>query len=84
MRVKANAARIIVVAVAAIVTVMFVTGIADDRAPPGSGGRVPVTDTGTNDSLEQPPATIPGSRSGPTQRFRFAAVSRCLRRRRGH
>jgi hypothetical protein len=52
MRVPANAARIIIVvlAVAAIVTVMLVTGLADDKAPAGSGGRVPVTDTGTNDS----------------------------------
>jgi hypothetical protein len=48
----ANTARIIivVVAVAAIVIVMFVTGLADDKAPPGSGGRVLVTDTATNDS----------------------------------
>ena len=47
-----NTARIImvVVAVAAKVVVMFVTGLADDKAPPGSGGRVPVTHTGTNDS----------------------------------
>jgi hypothetical protein len=52
MRVPANTARIIivVVAVAAIVIVIFVTGLADDKAPPGSGGRVPVTNTGTNDS----------------------------------
>jgi hypothetical protein len=41
---------IVVVAVAAIVTVIFVTGLADDRAPAGSGGRVPVTHTSTNDS----------------------------------
>ena len=41
---------IFVVAIAAIVIVMFVTGLADDKAPPGSGGRVPVTHTGTNDS----------------------------------
>jgi hypothetical protein len=48
----ANTARIIivVVAVAVIVVVMVVTGLADDKAPPGSGGRVPVTDTATNDS----------------------------------
>jgi hypothetical protein len=48
----ANTVRIIIVvaAVAAIVIVVFVTGLADDQAPPGSGGRVPVTDTGTNDS----------------------------------
>ena len=48
MGMRANTLRIIifVVAVAAVVIVMFVTGWADDRAPPGSGGRVPVTDTG--------------------------------------
>jgi hypothetical protein len=52
MQVPANTARIIVVvaAVAAIVILMFVTGLADDNAPPGSGGRVPVTHTGTDDS----------------------------------
>jgi hypothetical protein len=52
MRVPANTVRIIivVVAVAAIVTVLLVTGLADDKAPPGSGGRMPVTDTATNDS----------------------------------
>jgi hypothetical protein len=51
MGVPANTARIIivVVAVAAVVIVMFVTGWADDKAPPGSGGRVPVTDTDAND-----------------------------------
>jgi putative effector of murein hydrolase LrgA (UPF0299 family) len=49
--VPANTARIIifVVAVAATVIVMFVSGWADDKAPSGSGGRVPVTDTGAND-----------------------------------
>jgi hypothetical protein len=41
---------IVVVAVAAIVTAMFVTGLADDRAPAGSGGRVPVTHTSTDNS----------------------------------
>jgi hypothetical protein len=53
MRVPANTARLImfVVAVAAVVIVIFVTGLADDKAPPGSGGRVPVTHTGTSDSL---------------------------------
>jgi hypothetical protein len=47
MRVPANAARIIifVVAVAASVIVMFVTGWADDKAPPGSKGRATVTYT---------------------------------------
>jgi hypothetical protein len=51
MHVPANTVRIIivVVAVAAVVIVMFVTGLADDKAPPGSGGRVPVTHTGTDD-----------------------------------
>jgi hypothetical protein len=52
MHVPANTVRIIivVVAVAAVVIVMLVTGLADNKAPPGSGGRVPVTDTATNDS----------------------------------
>ena len=51
MHVLANTARIlVVVAVAAIVILMFATGLADDKAPPGSGGRVPVTHTGTDDS----------------------------------
>jgi hypothetical protein len=52
MHVPANTIRIIivVVAVAAIVTVILVTGLADDKAPAGSGGRVPVTHTATNDS----------------------------------
>lgn len=47
MRVPANATRIIifVVAVAPIVIVMFVTGWADDKAPPGSKGRATVTYT---------------------------------------
>jgi hypothetical protein len=38
----------VVVAVAAIVIVIF-TGLVDDKAPTGSGGRVPVTHTGTHD-----------------------------------
>jgi hypothetical protein len=52
MHIPANTARIIivVVAVAAVVILIFATGLADDKAPPGSGGRVPVTDTGTDDS----------------------------------
>jgi hypothetical protein len=51
MHVAANTARIVVVvAVAALVILIFVTGLADDKAPPGSGGRMPVTETGTNDS----------------------------------
>jgi hypothetical protein len=51
MRVPANTVPIIivVVAVAAIVTVMLVTGLADDKAPAGTGGRMLVTDTATND-----------------------------------
>jgi hypothetical protein len=51
MRVPARPARIViifVVAVAAIVIAMFVTGWADDKAPSGSQGRVPVTDSGTD------------------------------------
>jgi hypothetical protein len=49
---KANTTRLIVFlcAVAAAVILMFVTGWADDKAPPGSQGRVPVTDTTPNDS----------------------------------
>jgi hypothetical protein len=35
--------------VAAIVVVMLATGSADDKAPPGSQGRVPVTFTGPAD-----------------------------------
>jgi hypothetical protein len=52
MRMPANTVRIIIVvaAVVAIAIVIFATGLADDQAPPGSGGRVPVTHTGTNDS----------------------------------
>ena len=48
---RANTVRIIivVVAVAAIVILMFATGLADDRAPAGSGGRMPVTHTATGD-----------------------------------
>jgi hypothetical protein len=38
---------IFLVAVAAVVAVMFVTGWADDKAPPGSQGRVPVSDMTT-------------------------------------
>jgi hypothetical protein len=41
---------ILIVAVAAIALVMFVTGWADDKAPPGSGGRVPVPVTSTNNA----------------------------------
>ena len=51
MHIPANTALIIVVvAIAAIVILMLATGLADDKAPPGSGGRVPVTHTDTNDS----------------------------------
>jgi hypothetical protein len=51
MHVPANTVRIIivVVAVAAVVIVMLVTGLADNKAPPGSAGRA-VTHTGTDDS----------------------------------
>ena len=52
MPVPANTVPIIIVvfAVAAIVTAMLVTGLADDKAPAGTGGRILVTDTATNDS----------------------------------
>jgi putative effector of murein hydrolase LrgA (UPF0299 family) len=48
---SANVARVVilVVVVAAIVVVMLVTGWADDRARPGSTGRVPVTQSGTGE-----------------------------------
>ena len=38
------------VVVAAIVALAFVTGWADDRAPAGSKGRVPVTRPATDDT----------------------------------
>jgi hypothetical protein len=41
---------ILLLAVGAIVAVMFVTGWADDRAKPGSGGRVPVPTATPDDS----------------------------------
>jgi hypothetical protein len=49
---RPNFARVIafLVAVAAVVIIMFVTGWADDKAPPGSQGRVPVGDMTYNDS----------------------------------
>jgi hypothetical protein len=52
MRAPGHIARIVifVVAVAAIAIVIFATGSADDKAPPGSGGRVPVTSPGGSDS----------------------------------
>jgi hypothetical protein len=45
-----NSVRIIVfvLAVAAVVILVFVTGWADDKAQPGSTGRVKVTRTDTN------------------------------------
>jgi hypothetical protein len=41
MRMESNivAVLILLAAIAAIVLVMFLTGWADDKAPPGSGGR---------------------------------------------
>jgi hypothetical protein len=36
-----------ILALAAVVLVMLVTGWADDKAPPGSRGRVPVSQTAT-------------------------------------
>jgi hypothetical protein len=51
MRMESNiAARLILLAaIAAIILGMFVTGWADDKAPPGSGGRGgPVSVTATN------------------------------------
>jgi hypothetical protein len=52
MRLPTNTARVIIfaVAVAAIVVVMLVTGSADDKASPGSAGRVPVTYPSGNDA----------------------------------
>jgi hypothetical protein len=49
---RSNTARIIsfLVAVAAVVILMFVAGWADDKAAPGSQGRVPVGDMTYNDS----------------------------------
>jgi hypothetical protein len=49
--IRTNTARFIIflVAVGAVVVVMLVTGSADDKAEPGSSGRVPVT-TATPDS----------------------------------
>jgi hypothetical protein len=41
---------VVVVAVAAIVILVFVTGWADDRAQPGSTGRVQVTQPAANAS----------------------------------
>jgi hypothetical protein len=52
MRPPANSTRVIIfaVAVAAVVIVLLVSGSADDKASPGSGGRVPVTFPSADDS----------------------------------
>lgn len=44
MRALSQTARILILlaAVAAVVAVLLITGSADDKAEPGSGGRVPV------------------------------------------
>jgi hypothetical protein len=49
MRIGSNiGAALMVIAVIAVVVVMFATGWADDKAPPGSGGRGgPVSVTST-------------------------------------
>jgi hypothetical protein len=51
MHPPAHITRVIIfaVAVAAVVIVLLVTGSADDKASPGSGGRVPVTATPADD-----------------------------------
>jgi hypothetical protein len=51
MRLPSNITRAITfaVAVASVVVVLVLTGGADDKAEPGSGGRVPVTATGADD-----------------------------------
>jgi hypothetical protein len=51
MHLPANITRVIIfaAAVAAVVIVMLVSGSADDKASPGSGGRVPVTYPSTDD-----------------------------------
>jgi len=48
----ANSARflIFIAAVGAVVIVMLLAGWADDKASPGSGGRVPVTSADPNGS----------------------------------
>jgi hypothetical protein len=76
MHVPANTVRIIivVVAVAAVVIVMLVTGLADDKAPPGSGGQGARDPHGHRRLPLAVLATIPTRRSGPTQRFRLAAA----------
>jgi hypothetical protein len=52
MRLPADITRVITftVAVAAVVIVLIVSGSADDKASPGSAGRVPVTAPSTDDS----------------------------------
>jgi hypothetical protein len=52
MRVPTTTVHVIIllVVVGAVVVVMFVAGWADDRAEPGSGGRVPVPTTATPNS----------------------------------
>ena len=51
MHLPANITRVTIfaVAVADVVIVMLVSGSADDKASPGSGGRVPVTSPSTDD-----------------------------------
>jgi hypothetical protein len=50
--VRADVARLLVaaVAVAAVVILMLVTGWADDRSSPGTRGRVPITQTVSDDA----------------------------------
>jgi hypothetical protein len=50
MRASTTRIVLLVVVVAALVTPLLVTGWADDKAPPGTGGRAPVTDTAPDDS----------------------------------
>lgn len=50
MRLNSTRTIIFVVTVAAIVIVILVTGWADDKAQPGSGGRVPVTSPARDES----------------------------------
>ena len=52
MHAPGNIARIIIFAlgVAAILIVMFATGLADDKAPPGPQGRATVTSTDNGNS----------------------------------
>jgi hypothetical protein len=52
MHLPTNITRVIIfaVAVAAVVLALLVSGSADDKASPGSGGRVPVTATSPDDS----------------------------------